>query len=74
MKYTFTISMNPWLLGGRLSLQGSLGTRPICHCISVWPHAIPEEYQPLYSSRGEMAASNLMPPGVRKWPVAIKTV
>lgn len=75
MKHLVDIYMKNWqLLGGRLSLRKSLGTCPICHCISMLPHAIPEEYQPPNSPRGEMAPSNLMPPGVRKWPVVINAV
>lgn len=67
MKHLVDICVNPQLLGGRLSLE----TYPICHCISLLPRTIPEEYQPLSQPRGEIAPSNLMPLGVRKWPVVI---
>lgn len=74
MKHQIDICVNLWLLGGRLSLKKCLGTYPICHCISMLAHTIPEEYQPPNSPRVEMAPSNLMPLGVRKWPVVINTV
>lgn len=61
-------------LGGRLSLQKSLGTYPICRCISTLPDTIPEDQQPSNSFRGEMAPSNLMPPRLRKWPVVINAI
>lgn len=70
MKHLVDICVNPQLLGGRLSQE----THPICHCISLLPRTIPEEYQPLSQPRGEIAPSNLMPLGVRKWPVVINTL
>lgn len=52
MKHLADICVNPQLLGGRQSLQESLETLPICHCISLLPYTIPEVYRPVSQPRG----------------------
>lgn len=70
MKHLADICVNPQLLGGRQFLQEFQETLPICHCISQ-----SQRYTGLLVNlEGEMAPSNLMALGVRKWPVVINSL